>query len=1112
VTKTALRAFEGLTAAEYKSRLGVFAVSSLLCSALLVLLLGAASASAACPNVVFRTGPSGKLPDCRAYELVTPDYTGGVPPTGLKEFSLSPDDFPSTAVGVDGNSVVYQTIAGGLPGLPGTGNVDRYRAVRTEDGWVTKNLAATGDEAEQLAYGGAITFPGGAYSAEVGLHIYPSLWEPFANVTNPVFLRTPTGVEPMARGSLGDDPYGRPWGMTPNHIFFSDSKKLELNAPTLASGEIIYDRVPGGPTHVVSLLPGNVTPTTSMAFLSNTPDGREVAFREGVVEGGNTDNSRLFVRRNNGEANEETVEILRPDGTVAGKQLTCGGGPTSGATLEYQWLRNTAPIPGATSASYTIAAADEGKVLQCMVTASNSGGTTFQTTATMVVQPYLEKTLPETGPQLSASISPETFNGTVPVGQVLTCNPGSFKGSPTITYQWLRNGTPLGGATNSTYTTLSGDVNDYLQCRATAATADGAAVVYSNRAVTVNAPFARATANPAITDVTDSVNPPAVGDELSCSTGTWSNSPSFAYQWLRGGAEIAAATSSTYTVVAEDEGKTLQCRVSATTSYGTTAAVSSRVVVDPQPGTAPPALTTVGSVFSFTAIYRPGQTLNCENGSWSGSGITFGRQWLRNGAPIGGATSTTYTLTASDVGTVVQCAVTAANAGGSTVAINANEGANFILPAAAPTATAVIVKAAVAALQGPGYTFDGLFNGHAFYADVRSNQINEAPNPADLYTIDVATQKTEAITDTGDASFVNVSEDGSHVYFTSPSKYNGEGVTGQPNLYVWSRADSSIKLVVTLSPTDVVPSEAPIRNGLPALNDWPRQFIDPGDEDDFNRERDHSRTTPNGETLAFESTASLTPFNNVEAEPDDCRINGNLVQQPGKQACSEVYIYDASTGDMECVSCPPGNGPAHSEGRLQSMQHVFIGLEVSTGMTPIESLTRNGEELFFETGESLVPRDRNETYDVYRWKRGEGVALISSGRNRFGSFMYGVTPDGSNVVFATRDTLLPQDENGSTVRFYDARVDGGFPPPESTVTEPCSNDVCQGQPSAAPEEPQISSGSIEGFGDFKGKLKCGKGLRRVEQHGKETCAPRRKRRHHQRHRRARSHHDAGAVR
>lgn len=69
---------------------------------------------------------------------------------------------------------------------------------------------------------------------------------------------------------------------------------------------------------------------------------------------------------------------------------------------------------------------------------------------------------------------------------------------------------------------------------------------------------------------------PAVGGLLSVDTGTCRNSPdSYTYQWLRNLAEISGATSSTYTVVADDEDKYLSCRVTAVKSGENSAEITS---------------------------------------------------------------------------------------------------------------------------------------------------------------------------------------------------------------------------------------------------------------------------------------------------------------------------------------------------------------------------------------------------------------------------------------------------------------------------------------------------------------------------------------------------------
>lgn len=55
-----------------------------------------------------------------------------------------------------------------------------------------------------------------------------------------------------------------------------------------------------------------------------------------------------------------------------------------------------------------------------------------------------------------------------------------------------------------------------------------------------------------------------VGQTLSCSTGTWLNSPTFTYQWMRSGVVIAGATSATYLLVAGDSTKAVTCIVTGT--------------------------------------------------------------------------------------------------------------------------------------------------------------------------------------------------------------------------------------------------------------------------------------------------------------------------------------------------------------------------------------------------------------------------------------------------------------------------------------------------------------------------------------------------------------------
>lgn len=75
---------------------------------------------------------------------------------------------------------------------------------------------------------------------------------------------------------------------------------------------------------------------------------------------------------------------------------------------------------------------------------------------------------------------------------------------------------------------------------------------------------------PAITGTT------TVGQTLTCSSGTWSKSPSFAYQWLRDGVPIIGATASTRVLAAGDAGKLMSCTVKATNNGVSAVATSAQ--------------------------------------------------------------------------------------------------------------------------------------------------------------------------------------------------------------------------------------------------------------------------------------------------------------------------------------------------------------------------------------------------------------------------------------------------------------------------------------------------------------------------------------------------------
>jgi hypothetical protein len=86
---------------------------------------------AACPNEQMRGGFSGKLPDCRAYELVTP------PVESSSQFDAKEDLAYSSIVAADGEAVTLATTEP-RPGAPTSG--EHYVARRSASGWLAEDI------------------------------------------------------------------------------------------------------------------------------------------------------------------------------------------------------------------------------------------------------------------------------------------------------------------------------------------------------------------------------------------------------------------------------------------------------------------------------------------------------------------------------------------------------------------------------------------------------------------------------------------------------------------------------------------------------------------------------------------------------------------------------------------------------------------------------------------------------------------------------------------------------------------------------------------------------------------------------------------------------------
>jgi hypothetical protein len=266
--------------------------------------------SGSCDNAGLRVGASAALPDCRAYELVTPPDTGGRPVVDPVHGNAG-DFFGTPTASPDGDSVGFMVFGGVIAGTEGAGGFSGtpYVATRGVQGWSTEGIGMSGTQSTNPNPGGLSAEHGYAISTAAEGGSLP------IDGGNTDYIRYPDGsFHLLGAGSIGVQPLVRALYIAPGgtHTIFTSGTtgstpiQLEPDAPQ-AGIAALYDRTPDGALHVISLLPGNVTPGEHEAasFEAASGDGSVVAFKIG---------DQLYARLHDAE----TVEVGGPGATLAG--------------------------------------------------------------------------------------------------------------------------------------------------------------------------------------------------------------------------------------------------------------------------------------------------------------------------------------------------------------------------------------------------------------------------------------------------------------------------------------------------------------------------------------------------------------------------------------------------------------------------------------------------------------------------------------------------------------------------------------------------------------------------------------------------------------------------
>lgn len=135
--------------------------------------------------------------------------------------------------------------------------------------------------------------------------------------------------------------------------------------------------------------------------------------------------------------------------------VVCPGIPVSftanatggGTTPTYQWRINTTPV-GTNAPSFTANGLTPGDLVSCILT-SSANCPSPAVTVSNIVALQISSTIV---PQITITASPDTLMAT---GQPVTFTAAVTGQGTTPGYQWFKNGSPIGGAITSTYTTSS---------------------------------------------------------------------------------------------------------------------------------------------------------------------------------------------------------------------------------------------------------------------------------------------------------------------------------------------------------------------------------------------------------------------------------------------------------------------------------------------------------------------------------------------------------------------------------------------------------------------------------------------------------------------------------
>src|SRR3954451_3557574 len=172
--------------------------------------------------------------------------------------------------------------------------------------------------------------------------------------------------------------------------------------------------------------------------------------------------------------------------------------------------------------------------------------------------------------------------------------------------------------------------------------------------------------------------------------------------------------------------------------------------------------------------------------------------------------------------------------------------------------------------------------------------------------------------------------------------------------------------------------------------------------------------SPDGRHMAFVSRTQATAYSNTQFDDQ-----GHLTKW------EEMYVFDPSNGNVICASCiPSGAPPSIFWFDYATETHIYDVNASQSG----RFMSDDGK-VAFSTADALVPGDTNGKVDVYEFvdNRPQLISTGTADRDTQGGAVFyptlhtgfeAISHDGIDLYFSTFDTLVPEDRNGSFIKFY----------------------------------------------------------------------------------------------